>query len=61
MQKSNIHKIKLMVAKFLLVLLGIGMFGFPGCKRTLLAYVESFINQHSQILLLRAALKPFYI
>jgi len=33
--------------------------GLLGWKHTLLARVESFINQHSQILLLRAALKPF--
>jgi len=32
-----------------------------GCKHALPAHVESFINQHSQILLLRAALKPFSI
>jgi len=30
-----------------------------GCKCMLPAHVESFINQHSEILLLRAALKPF--
>ena len=29
------------------------------CKHTLLSHVESSINQHAQILLLRAALKPF--
>ena len=33
--------------------------GLLGCKRTLPAHVESFINWHPQILLLRAALKPF--
>ena len=35
------------------------MVGLLGCKHTLLAHIESFINQHPQILLLRAALKPF--
>ena len=30
-----------------------------GCKRTLPALVESLINQHSEILLLRTAFKPF--
>ena len=35
------------------------MVGFLGCKCPLLDLVESFINGHSQILLLRAALKPF--
>jgi len=35
------------------------MIGLLGCKYTLLARIESFINPHSQILLLRAALKPF--
>ncbi|PKU39851.1 hypothetical protein llap_9848 [Limosa lapponica baueri] len=33
--------------------------GFLNCKRTLLAYVELLINQHPQVLLLRAALNPF--
>ena len=33
--------------------------GFLGCARTLLAHVESFINQHLQILLLRFDLKLF--
>jgi len=33
--------------------------GLLGCKRTLLAHVESLINQYFQILLLKAALKPF--
>ena len=35
------------------------MVGPLDCKRTLPAHVESFINRHSQILLLKAALKPF--
>ena len=35
--------------------------GLLGCKHTLLAHVESFINQHPQILLLRAAPKPFSV
>jgi len=33
--------------------------GLLGCKYTLLAHVESLLNQHSQIVLLRAALKSF--
>ena len=33
------------------------MVGHLGCRSTLLAHVESFISQHPQILLLRAALK----
>ncbi|GAB0186614.1 mitochondrial enolase superfamily member 1 [Grus japonensis] len=33
--------------------------GFLGCKRTLPAHVELFINQHPQVLLLRAAFNPF--
>ena len=33
--------------------------GLLGCMCTLLAHVESFINQHLQILVLRSALKPF--
>ncbi|KAK4822002.1 hypothetical protein QYF61_006616 [Mycteria americana] len=32
--------------------------GFLGCKHTLLAHVELLINQHPQMLLLRAALNP---
>jgi len=35
--------------------------GLLGRKRTLLAHVESVINQHPQILLFRTALKPFSI
>ena len=34
--------------------------GFLGCKCTLSAHVKSFIKWHSPILLLRAALKPFF-
>ena len=33
--------------------------GLLVCPCTLPAHVESFINQHRQILLLRAAVKPF--
>ena len=33
--------------------------GLLRCKHTLPAHVQSFINKHSQILLLRAALKSF--
>jgi len=33
--------------------------GLLDCQHTLLAHAESFINQHTQVLLLRAALKPF--
>ncbi|PKU46701.1 hypothetical protein llap_3018 [Limosa lapponica baueri] len=33
--------------------------GFLGCKHMLLAHVELLIHQHSQVLLLRAALNPF--
>ncbi|KAK4818827.1 hypothetical protein QYF61_019864 [Mycteria americana] len=33
--------------------------GFLGCERTLLGLVELLINQHPQVLLLRAALNPF--
>jgi len=33
--------------------------GILGCKHTLPAHVKSFINQCSQILLLRSALMPF--
>ena len=32
--------------------------GLLGCKHTLLTHADSFINRHSQILLLRAAFKP---
>ncbi|KAK4829762.1 hypothetical protein QYF61_006486 [Mycteria americana] len=32
---------------------------FLGCKRTLLSHVELLIDQHPQVLLLRAALNPF--
>ena len=35
------------------------MIGFLGCKHTLLAHVELLVNQHPQVLLLRAALNPF--
>jgi len=35
------------------------MSGLLSCNHTLLAHVESFIHWHSQILLLRAALKTF--
>jgi len=35
--------------------------GLLGCKHTLLAPVESCINRHPQILLLRATFKPFSI
>ena len=31
-----------------------------GCKCTLLAHLDSLVNGHSQILLLRAALKPSF-
>ena len=34
------------------------MVGFLDCKRTLLAHVELLINQHPQVLLLRASLNP---
>ncbi|KAK4824541.1 hypothetical protein QYF61_016145 [Mycteria americana] len=34
------------------------MVGFLGCKRTLPGHVELLINQHPQVLLLRAALNP---
>jgi len=37
------------------------MVGLLGGKLPLPAHVESYINQHSQILLLRAALDPFSI
>ncbi|KAK4821962.1 hypothetical protein QYF61_004966 [Mycteria americana] len=33
--------------------------GFLGCRRTLPGHVELLINQHPQVLLLRAALNPF--
>ncbi|KAK4823520.1 hypothetical protein QYF61_003029 [Mycteria americana] len=33
--------------------------GFLGCKHTLPGHVELLINQHTQVLLLRAALNPF--
>ncbi|KAK4818497.1 hypothetical protein QYF61_014227 [Mycteria americana] len=35
------------------------MVGFLGCKWTLPGHVELLINQHPQVLLLRAALNPF--
>ena len=35
------------------------MVGLLSFKCTLLAHVESFINQHPKILLLRATFKPF--
>ncbi|KAK4831900.1 hypothetical protein QYF61_020047 [Mycteria americana] len=35
------------------------MVGFPGSERTLPGHVELFINQHPQVLLLRAGLNPF--
>ncbi|XP_075025338.1 NAD-dependent protein deacetylase sirtuin-7 isoform X2 [Calonectris borealis] len=35
------------------------MVGFLGCKRTLPGHAELVINQHPQVLLLRAALNPF--
>ena len=35
-----------------------GTIGLLGCESTLLPHVASLIKQHSQILLLRAALKP---
>lgn len=35
-------------------------FGFLGFKHTLLGQVELLVNQHSQIFLPRAALKPFF-
>ena len=34
---------------------------FLGCKCTLWGHVEVFINQHPQVLLLRAALNPFSV
>jgi len=37
------------------------MVGFPGCKCTLLAYVELLIHQYPQVLLLGAALFLFSI
>ncbi|KAK4824932.1 hypothetical protein QYF61_021552 [Mycteria americana] len=41
------------------VLRDMDMVGFLGCKRTLAGHVELLINQHPQVLLLRAALNPF--
>jgi len=35
------------------------MVGLVGCKLILLTHVELLINQHSQVLLSRAALNPF--
>jgi len=35
------------------------MVGFLGCERTLEAYVQLFIHQYPQVVLLRAALNPF--
>jgi len=35
------------------------MVGFLGCKCTLLGHIEFLINQHPQVLLLRADLNPF--
>jgi len=35
------------------------MVGLLGCERTLVAHVQLFIHQHPQVLLGRAALKPF--
>ena len=34
--------------------------GLPGCKSTLLAYVQLFIHQDPQVLLHRAALNEFF-
>jgi len=33
--------------------------GFLGCEHTLSGHVELLVNQHPQVLLLRAALSPF--
>ncbi|KAK4821259.1 hypothetical protein QYF61_017137 [Mycteria americana] len=37
------------------------MVGFLGCKQALPGHVELLINQHPQVLLLRAALSPFSV
>jgi len=35
------------------------MVGLLGCERTLLGHIEFLVNQYPQVLLSRAALKPF--